>query len=135
MRNSMEPIRVDKALLTAAKLEGLVHRRSGAKQIEFWAALGRAVAPTLRYSDVMSLLQGDMKIKLEPETSVAVDPNDVFNALENSRKSGDLAKKVTSAVVYYEASKKKPGLLVKVDSVTGERQTGHFRNGKFKAQR
>jgi len=66
--------------------------------------------------------------------SVAADPADVFNSLEESRKSGELAKKVTSSAVYFEASQRKPGLLDRVHSATGKRQTGRFYNGEFKIQ-
>jgi hypothetical protein len=66
---------------------------------------------------------------------MAVDSRDVFDSLETIRESGSLAEKVTSAAVYYEASLSRPGLLDRVNSRTGERQTGQFHKGVFKVQR
>ena len=128
------PIRLNSALVAAAEKEGTIQKRSVPKQIEFWAELGKAVARVMDLSDVFAIIQGLKKVKVEPVMSVAVDPSDVFNSLENKRKSGNLAEKVTSSAVYYEASLSQQGLLDKVNSYTGERETGHFHNGEFKVQ-
>jgi len=128
------PIRLDPALIAAAKREGSINKRSAPKQIEFWAELGKAVELVMDRNDVFAVMQGLKKIKVESVKSVAADPADVFNSLEESRKSGELAKKVTSSAVYFEASQRKPGLLDRVHSATGKRQTGRFYNGEFKIQ-
>jgi len=128
------PIRLDPALIAAAKREGSINKRSAPKQIEFWAELGKAVELVMDRNDVFAVIQGLKKIKVESVKSVAADPTDVFNSLEESRKSGELAKKVTSSAVYFEASQRKPGLLDRVHSATGKRQTGRFYNGEFKIQ-
>ena len=86
-------------------------------------------------ADVVAVIQGLRKIKVEPVTSMAVDARDVFDSLETIRESDGLAEKVTSAAVYYEASLSRPGLLDRVSSRTGERQTGQFHKGVFKVQR
>ena len=129
---STSPLRLDTSLVTAARREGSIKKRSVPKQIEFWAELGKAVEQVLNYNDVFAVIQGLKQIKVESVESVAVDPADVFNSLEDSRQSGELAKKVTSAAIYFEASRKQPGLLDRVNSATGERQTGQFHNGEFK---
>ena len=128
------PIRLSSALVAAAEKEGTIQKRSVPKQIEFWAELGKSVARVMDLSDVFAIIQGLKKVKVEPVTSVAVDPGDVFNSLENKRKSGNLAEKVTSSAVYYEASLSQQGLLDRVNSYTGERETGQFHNGEFKVQ-
>jgi hypothetical protein len=130
--SSTSPLRLDSTLVAAAKREGLINKRSAPKQIEFWAELGKAVEHVLNYSDIFAVIQGLKKIKVESVTSQAVDTDDIFNALENSRQSEKLADNVTSAGVYFEASRSRPGLLDRVDAVTGERQTGRFYNGKFR---
>jgi hypothetical protein len=130
--NSTSPLRLDSTLVAAAKREGSIKKRSAPKQIEFWAELGKAVEQVLDYNDVFAVIQGLKKIKVESVKSVAVDPAAIFNALEDSRRSKKLAEKVTSATVYFEASRRRPGLLDRVNSVTGERQTGKFCNGEFK---
>jgi hypothetical protein len=81
---------------------------------------------------VSAVTQGIKKIKVEPVTSIPVDPNDVFDSIEAVRKAGTLGARVTSAAIYYEASLSRPGLLDRVNASTGERKTGLFRNGEFK---
>ena len=128
------PIRLDSRLLEAARREGVINKRTAPKQIEYWAELGKAVELVVDFADVFAVIQGFKKIKIETAESTAVDPVDVFKSLEESRKSGELAKSVTSSAVYFEASQKMPGLIDRVDSATGKRQTGRFHNGEFTAQ-
>ncbi len=130
--SSTSPLRLDSTLVAAAKREGSIKKRSVPKQIEFWAELGKAVEQVLDYNDVFAVIQGLKKIKVESVKSKVVDPATVFNSLEESRTSKELAGKITSAAVYFEASRRQPGLLDKVNTVTGERQTGRFCNGEFK---
>jgi hypothetical protein len=129
------PLRLSAALVEAAEKEGALQKRSAPKQIEFWAELGKAVDGVIDSADVVAVIQGLRKIKVEPVKSMAVDSRDVFDSLETIRESGGLAEKVTSAAVYYEASLSRPGLLDRVSSRTGERQTGQFHKGVFKVQR
>lgn len=127
------PLRLNPELLEAAERASLVQKRSVPKQIEFWATLGQAVENVIDYSDIFAILQGLKKISIEPVEPVAVPPEDVFATLENGRANGELAEKVTRAVIYYEASRRRPGLLDRVNTATGERCTGQFRNGEFQA--
>ncbi len=128
------PMRLNPELVAAAEREGAVQKRSIPKQIEYWAELGKAVERTIDISDIYAIIQGIKKVHVEPVMSAAVPPDDVFDALEKSRKSGRLVEKVTSADVCYEASLSQPGLLDRVNAVTGLRQTGQFHNGEFKVQ-
>ena len=125
------PMRLSPALI---EREGAIQKRSIPKQIEFWAELGKAVARVVDLADVYAIIQGIKGLKVEPVASAGVEPQEVFNAIENSRQSGDLADRVTSAAVYYEANPGRPGLLDRVDTATGQRQTGQFQNGKFRLQ-
>jgi len=129
------PLRLSAALVEAAEKEGALQKRSAPKQIEFWAELGKAVDGVIDSADVVAVIQGLRKIKVIPVASMAVDPRDVFDSIETTRESGSLAEKVTSAAVYYETSLSRPGLLDRVNSRTGERQTGQFQKGVFKVQR
>ena len=129
------PLRLSTALVEAAAKEGALQKRSAPKQIEFWAELGKAVDGVIDSADVVAVIQGLRTVKVEPVISKAVDPRNVFDSLETIRNSGALAEKVTSAAVYYEASLSRPGLLDRVSSRTGERQTGQFHKGEFKVQR
>ena len=130
--NSTSPLRLDSTLVAAAKREGSINKRSAPKQIEFWAELGKAVEHVLDYNDIFAVIQGLKRVKVESVQSEAVDPAEIFNSLEVSRKSEKLAEKVTSAAFYFEASRRRPGLLDRVNTATGQRQTGRFYNGEFK---
>ena len=129
-------LRIDKDLALQAEREARIQNRSKAKQLEYWARIGKAVSSKLNIADVFAVSQGIKMIKLEVSPSVQsilVNSDAVFNDLENDRDRGVLANKVTSAKVYYEASVERPGYLDRVDSVTNKRQTGSFENGQFKA--
>lgn len=127
------PIRLNPILIAAAEREGLLQKRSTPKQIEYWADLGRAVERVIDLSDVFAVLQGLKRLKLEDIESVTVDPDDVFNDLQKRNEAGSLSNDVTASAVYFEASKGNPGMLDRVDMVTGARQTGQFRDGKFES--
>jgi len=129
--SSTSPLRLDSALVAAAKRQGSVNKRSAPKQIEYWAELGKAVEHVLDFNDVFAVIQGLKKVKVESVESKSVDPEAVFQSLEESRKTKKLAGKITSAAIYFEASRRRPGLLDKVNTATGERQTGRFVNGEF----
>ena len=80
--------------------------------------------------------QGIKTIKLEMASSVEaipVDSDAIFNDLEKDREEDLLAKKVTSARIFYEASVENPGYLDRVDSITNKRETGALEHGEFKA--
>ncbi len=127
-------LRIDQDLALQAEREARIQNRSKTKQLEYWAKLGKAIASKLDISDAFAVSQGIKTIKLEVTPSgqsIPVDSDDIFNDLENDRIKGLLAKNVTSAKVYYEASVAHPGYLERVNSITGERQTGSFKNGEF----
>ena len=129
-------VRIDKDLALQAEREARIQNRSNAKQIEYWAKIGKAISSKLSIADIFAVSQGIKTIKLEVTPSVQsipVNSDDIFNDLENDRAKGLLAKNVTSARIYYEASAEHPGYLDRVNSVTKKRQAGTFENGEFKA--
>ena len=128
--------RIEKELARQAEREAKIQNRSKAKQLEYWAKIGKVISSKLNIADVFAVSQGIKTIKLEASPSAQrtpVDSDSIFNALESDRNSGRLAKQVTAAKVYYEASFDHPGYLDRVNAVTQERQTGTFENGEFKA--
>jgi hypothetical protein len=125
------PLRLNSALILAAQKMGTLQKRSVPNQIEYWAELGRAVEHLLDPADIYAISQGLKKITVEAVNSEPINPDDVFASLEKSRQNGTLSGKTTSAAVYYEACPSSPGFIDRVDSATGERQTGRFENGKF----
>jgi hypothetical protein len=128
-------LRIDEDLALQAEREARIQNRSKTKQLEYWAKLGKAISSKIDIADVYAVSQGIKTIKLEAtpsRQSPPVDPEVVFNDLENDRAKGLLAKNVTSAKIYYEASLEHPGYLDRVNSVTKKRRAGSFKNGEFK---
>jgi len=129
-------LRIDQDLAFQAEREARIQNRSKTKQLEYWAKLGKAISSKLNITDAFAVSQGIKTIKLEITSSVQsihIDSDAIFNDLENNRTKGLLAKDITSAKIYYEASVEHPGYLDRVNFVTGERQTGAFEHGEFKA--
>ena len=124
------PVRLDDKLVHEAELEGISHKRTPPKQIEYWAEIGKAVACNLSSGDLLKLMQGFADVRVESRPSVNADPAEVFASLEHDRQDGTLAQVVTQAKVWYEASKSKPGMLDRVQA-DGSRETGRFFNGEF----
>ena len=129
-------IRIDEDLVLQAEREAKIQNRSKAKQLEYWAKVGKAVSSKITIADVFAVSQGIKTLKLEMSPtaqSIFINSNTVFSDLENDRDRGVLVEKVTQARIYYEASVEHPGYLDRVDSVTQKRKTGSFVNGEFKA--
>ena len=128
-------LRIDQDLVLQAEREAGIQNRSKAKQLEYWAKLGKAVSTKLDITDALAVSQGIKTIRLEVSPSlqsITVDPDLLFSDLERDRTTGVLADNVTTAKIYYEASVEHPGYLDRVNSGTGERQTGLFEHGEFK---
>jgi oxalate decarboxylase/phosphoglucose isomerase-like protein (cupin superfamily) len=85
------------------------------------------------FSDLIAIDQGIKKFHIEPVEAVYVEPEEVFASLEESRKNHELTQNVTKAVIYYEASKNRPGMIDRMNIATGKRCTGKFHNGEFEA--
>ncbi len=129
-------LRIDSDLVKQAEREAAVENRSKAKQLEYWAKLGRIISSKLNFADVVAITQGIKELKLEatqPVQTGGVSSDALFEDLEKDRAEGVLSQKVTSAKIYYEANPSKKGYLDRFNSVTGERQTGQFKNGVFKS--
>ena len=106
--------------------------RSIPNQVEYWATLGRIISSVIDIADAFAILQGLKKLRVEPIQTISIDSDTVFNNLEADRAKGFVDKPITSAPFYFEASPKMPGLLDRVNSLTGERKTGKFADGKFR---
>ena len=130
MPKSGSPVRLQQELMQSATLAGARQHRSAAEQIEYWAALGQQVAGVLDPDKLLDVLTGLAALKVVPVTSVAVDSEQAFAALEHQRRSGQLSRSVSSASLRYQASRDLPGLLEEINA-NGTRRLGHFRGGRF----
>ena len=124
-------LRIDENLVIQAKRQAKIQHRSINGQVEYWAKLGKAIASRMSAADVFAVTQGLKKLRLEPADNRSIDPGTVLEELESDRNSEFSEKPITSAPFYFEMSVSHPGLLDRVDTKTGERQIGQFKNGSF----
>lgn len=124
------PLRVNDGLFQDAEAEGSLMNRSAAKQVEFWAELGKRVAHSVTPTDMLALMQGIAEVQVEVTAPARVAANEVFAAVESANAGGQLGQKITQGYAYFVASATQPGLLDKV-MPNGQRETGHFENGLF----
>lgn len=124
------PLRVNDGLFQEAEAEGSLMNRSAAKQVEFWAELGKRVAHSVTPTDMLALMQGIAEVQVEVAAPDRIEPTEIFVAVDNASGNGQLGQQITRGNVYFEASLSKPGLLDKV-MPNGQRLTGHFENGLF----
>jgi len=124
------PLRVNGGLYKEAEAEVALLNRSTAKQVEFWAELGKQVAHSLTHAELIALMQGIAKVSVEVFTSKPINPKDVFAAVDLVNLTKTLGTQITRSALYYEASKSRPGLLDQV-MPDGTRRSGHFSNGSF----
>ena len=130
MAKSASPIRLQADLMQAAESTAKRFHRSTAERVEYWADIGRNVSSVLDPDVLLSVLSGLTVIKAEPVFSPPINPNEVFQTLENERQSGVLTDSVTHSVNSYQASKEYPKYLEKIDQ-EGTITVGQFENGQF----
>ncbi|SEQ75684.1 ParD-like antitoxin of type II toxin-antitoxin system [Amphritea atlantica] len=134
MAKAHSPLRLEAQLVEKATLAGKQLHRSTAEQIEYWADIGRSVANVISPDTLMQVCAGLARVRIEPVVGPAVDPDVLFEALENDRTSGRLSDDITAASLRYQASASHPGLLEQIDS-DGHVSLGQFRNGQFQVEK
>ncbi len=117
--------------MRSAAVVGALHQRSAAQQVEYWAALGRDVAGLLDPEQLLAVKAGLARLRVEPLRVAAVDPDIVFETVEEGRRQGSLASFVSTASIRYQASASHPGLLERI-SGDGHPTVGNFVDGVFR---
>lgn len=124
------PLRVSNGLFQAAEAEGSLLNRSTAKQVEYWAELGKKIAHTITPVDMLALMQGIARVRVEIPAARPLDPLQIFATVDQSRLNTQLGQQITRGSLYYESSISRPGLLDQVKA-DGSRLTGRFSGGVF----
>jgi hypothetical protein len=116
-----QPVKLSEDLVLDARLTAEVNERSISSQVEYWARLGRAVEGVMHTRGVLALKRlGDAKPV--SQSLAAVDTPAGRAKLE--------AVLAGRPFPHFEASKDRPGLLVKIDA-DGKRTVGRFVNRVF----
>jgi hypothetical protein len=116
-----QPVKLSDTIVLDARLCSELTERSIAGQIEFWAALGKAIEPLLRFDDVLRLRKRGSVQSL----------NDCLSSVGTKAGARRLAA-VLKARPYphYEADPNEAGILVRIDE-KGVRTRGRFVNREF----
>lgn len=130
MAKAQSPVRLEASLMESAKFAGDLLKRSAAEQVEFWASIGRLVAPRLSPKELIELQAGLLAIKFEEPKPVTVDSGALFGELDQKRSSGALQHAIASHSVRYQSSVSHPGCLEQVNP-DGSVVVGRFTHGQF----
>ncbi|MEI8038445.1 MAG: hypothetical protein WCJ14_08645 [Verrucomicrobiota bacterium] len=115
-----QPVKLSDTLVLDARLTGEVAERSIARQIEFWAKLGRAVEPLLQGVQVMALSRAGAARPLSACLETVDSP-------AGRRRIADHLQSLPFP--HYEPADS-PGMLVRI-SADGQRTVGRFVNRQF----
>ncbi|MHA3773426.1 TA system antitoxin ParD family protein [Verrucomicrobiota bacterium sgz303538] len=116
-----QPVKLSDALVLDARLSADLTERSIAGQIEFWAALGRAIEPLLHFNEVLDLKRRAASKPLS-ECLRNAGTKAGHRQLQSVLKSRPFP--------HYEAAADRPGHLVRIDE-DGTRTIGRFVNREF----
>lgn len=119
-----QPVKVSDALVLDARLTAAVAQRSIAGQIEFWAALGRALEPLMSGDQVMALCRAGAAKPL----SACLESVD--SPAGRQRVAAQLK---TLPYPHYEPAPGKPGQLIRIEA-NGSRTVGRFVKRHFQVQ-
>lgn len=114
-------MKLSDALVLDARLTADVAQRSIAGQIEFWAALGRAVEPLLRGREALALRKSNAARPLSECFGSVETP-------EGQRRVADYLK--SRPFPHYEADSNRSDLLIQI-AENGARTRGRFINRRF----
>jgi hypothetical protein len=116
-----QPVKLSDALVLDARLIGQIAERSIARQIEYWANLGRAID---------TLLQGNQALAL-CKKGTARPLSECLETVDTPQGKDRLKAHLgTQPYPHYEQAKEAPGLLVRTDA-DGKRTIGRFVNRTF----
>lgn len=120
-----QPVKLSDGLVLDARLAGEVAERSIASQIEFWAAIGRAVEPVLRTDRALALKQRG-KVRPLSECLAEVNTPKGWKRLEGALQRRPFP--------HYEPVSDKPGYVLRVEE-DGTKTVGRFVKRRWVAQK
>jgi hypothetical protein len=116
-----QPVKLSDVLVLDARVTGKIAERSIARQIEYWANLGRAIEPLLQGTQALALCK---KAAVRP-LSECLETVDTPAGRTRLDKYLDML-----PFPHYEPAPEKPGFLVRMEE-SGKRTIGRFVNRKF----
>jgi hypothetical protein len=129
-KGNSQSVRLDAALVEGARVTSKIEHRSTAKQIEYWASIGRAVSRSLDANTLLNIAAGTLRVSASPIVGAAPDFDAVMGAVDADAAPPRERVGLASGQVAYRASKSHPGLIERV-SGDGSATVGTYRNGRF----
>jgi hypothetical protein len=117
-----QPVKLSDGLVLDARLVGKISERSIARQVEYWARLGRAIEPLLEGATALALSRSG---EAQPVSALL---ESVDSDAGRDRVTAHLA---TRPFPHYSPAPDQPGLLVREDA-DGTRTYGKFVNREFR---
>ncbi len=130
MAKAASPIRLQQDLMDNAAVEGQLFKRSATEQVEYWADIGRRLSNLVASDTLLAISAGLATVHVEPVVTRPIDPDIVFNNLEQQRESGVLTEMIKHGQPRYQASVQHPGYLERIDA-SGVAVPGSFKDGVF----
>lgn len=130
-KGSSQSVRLDAELIEGARVAGEIEHRSTAKQIEYWASIGRAVSRNLDTNTLLNIAAGTLQISASPIAGDAPDFDTVMTALDADAAPPRERVGLLPGQAAYRSSRTHPGLIERV-APDGTVQVGSFRDGKFR---
>jgi hypothetical protein len=118
-----QPVKLSDPLVLDARVAGAALQRSIARQVEFWAGLGRAIEPLLQGDQVLALCHKAAARPLSACLESADSP-------QGRRRVMDFLH--TQPWPHYQPHPHKAGLLVRIEA-NGKRTVGRFKARRFQA--
>ena len=132
MAKANSPVRLDAGLMEEATRNGRLFHRSAAETIEYWASLGKRFYKLIDPEVLLKIQAGALQLDVKPANFERVDPDSVFDQVEERRTSGTLNQFVNRNQPIYQVSASCPGLLEQI-LPDGTVTVGRFRGGEFHA--
>jgi hypothetical protein len=122
LRGMSQPVKLSDNLVLEARLAGELEERSIARQVEFWARLGRSVELLLEGQQVLALCRN---ANVRPLSACL---ESVDSPAGRRRVAGFLQ---SQPFPHYQPHPDRPGMLVRIDA-DGQRTVGRFVNRQFR---
>ena len=116
-----QPVKLSDPLVADAREAGQIFERSIASQIEYWASLGRALEPFLRWEEAAALRRRARQLNLK-ECLDAVDSEIGHQRLQDVLEQRPYP--------HYEAHPTEPGYFVRIEE-DGSQTVGKFQRRQF----
>ena len=130
-RREAIPVRLERSLMEAAKIQGSLSTRTPSEQIQYWAMIGKSIESLLTSDDLLSLMVDTVEIQLVPKEVTYIDPMSVLLGPGASASNKQVKPKAMSVGFAYQASNLHPDKIEKVYP-DGKVEIGTFIGGVFK---